>query len=66
MPRNNSKARKKWRQDRLAYLNTLDTSEERCALAMYGNRDKVLFEDKPGTKAESDYPYKVSELYKEE
>lgn len=52
MPRNNSKSRKKWRQDRLAYLNTLDTSEERKRLAMYGSRDKVLFEGKPGTSKE--------------
>lgn len=52
MAKNNSKARKKWRKDRLAYLDTLETSEDRRELAMYGNRDKVLFEGKPGTSKE--------------
>jgi hypothetical protein len=49
MPKNNSRARKKWRKDRLAYLDTIKDPQERLLQAIFGNRSKVLFEAKPGT-----------------
>jgi hypothetical protein len=55
MPRNNSKARKQWRKARLAYFESdaykqADPAKKR-SLAIFGNRDVVLFEGKPGTSA---------------
>jgi hypothetical protein len=50
MPKNNSRARKQWRKDRLAYLDTIKDPQERLLQAIFGNRKKVLFEPKPGTE----------------
>lgn len=49
MPRNNGKARKQWRKDRLAYLKTIKDPGERLLMNIFGNRQKVAFGAKPGT-----------------